>query len=36
MKDILTPEQQKQWQKNMAAAKKAPGCCAAPKAEDKK
>jgi len=36
MKDILTPDQQKQWQENMAAAKKAQGCCTAPKAEDKK
>ena len=36
MKDILTPEQQKQWQENLAAAKKGKGCCAAPKAEDKK
>ena len=32
MKEILTPEQQKQWQKNMAAAMKGQGgCCTAPK-----
>ena len=40
MKEILTPEQQKQWQANMAACKKGKGgCCAkpeAPKAEEKK
>ena len=31
MKEILTPEQQKQWQENLAAAKKAKGACEAPK-----
>ena len=36
MKEILTPEQQKQWQENLAAAKKAKGCCEAPKVEEKK
>ena len=36
MKEILTPEQQKQWQENLAAARKAQGACCAPKAEDKK
>ena len=35
MKEILTPEQQTQWQENMAAAKKG-GCCTAPKADEKK
>lgn len=36
MGEILTPEQQKQWKENLAAAKKGKGCCEAPKAEEKK
>jgi len=34
MKEILTPEQQTQWEANMAACKKGQGgCCTAPKKE---